>query len=422
MQNVLNYLQKSLPLLIVLLAIPLAFYVLDSGKIKRPKKLHHNQNKQRVVKVSPLVKSAVTPTWQTTGTVTASESVNVVAEISGKIQTVNPQAQPGAFLAKGEWLVQVDKTDYAIALRTEQADLVQAQASLALEEANQVLAKEELSSIDNIAQHDIETALILREPQLLMAQAKVDIAKASFEKAQVALQRTQIKMPFEGKIVSRSVGRGSRVGQNSALFQVVNVAAFWLEVKVPRSFLSLLDTSEPAILSQDKLWGEGVNRTARFVSVLPELDRRDRQVKLLYAIDDPLLYRQTNNDQEQQPAIFVNDFLNVKLKGKAITDAWVIDNNRVEPDDTVWVVDSKNTLQKRHTTIKFKSRELIYLQGEFQSNDRVLNEKPGIASIGLKVRPQHIENTENLAITKVKIDAKKSDEFAAEKPQQQGAN
>ena len=143
-----------------------------------------------------------------------------------------------------------------------------------------------------------------------------------------------------------------------------------------------------ATLSQKKLWADGSNRKAKIVSVLPQLDPRDRQVKLLLVIEDPLLLSNQDADNSNLPPVFINDFLNVELKGRKINNAWTIKNHWLQADNTIWVVDTNNTLQKRPVAILFKGRDLIYVDADIQKGDRALSEKPGIATIGLPVFPK----------------------------------
>ena len=397
MKNYLSAYKKWLPAVIAIITIPVGFHLLDSGKIERPKKLAaYKKAQKRIVKVAPLNKTNITPNWQSSGVVTPSESISLVAQVTGEIDAVNANSRPGSLLSKGEWLVQIDQTDYELVLRTEQADLVQAQTNLALEQADQILAKEELSLIDDEQQSSMETALVLREPQLRSAQAKVDNAKINLEKAELALARTKIIMPFTGQVVSRAIGRGSRVGQNSKLFEIVNVEEFWIEVKIPRSFLAILDTNQAAILTQPKLWGEGVSRQAHFISVLPELDRRDRQVKVLFAIDNPLAQK-ISVGVDKVPPIFINDFINVELQGQALNDVWQIQSNWLQADNTVWVVDEQSTLQKRNVNIHFKGRQFVYVTADFNETDQLVAEKPGIASVGLNVTIRGTKKQRKLA-------------------------
>jgi len=306
--------------------------------------------------------------------------VKIYARVSGNIAVVNVSATPGKMLRKGEWLVKLETIDFELALKSEQAQLEQAQANLFLEQADQTLAQEELQLLGNNNGIAINQSLVLREPQITVAKAKVSVARNNVEKAQLNLARTTVKMPFDGKVISKGIGQGSKVSNNTSLFSVINTEVYWLEVKIPHKLLAILDKHQLANISQPRLWGEGIYRPARFVSILPELDEKDRQVKVLLAIDAP------QSEVTNQPQVFINDFLNVQLHGHAINNAWTIKHSWLQPDNTIWVVDQNSTLQKRAVEVLFKGRDVIYVRTKIQPGDRALAEKPGIASVGLTVK------------------------------------
>jgi RND family efflux transporter MFP subunit len=375
---------KLLPLVFVMSGLFLGYYILYSGQ-QKPADFQTNKSKRlRTVETSMLVKGSAVPFWNTSGLVIPAESVKVYTRVSGNIAAINPSAIPGGLLKKGQWLAKLETIDYELALKSQQAQLKQTNANLALEQGDQALAKEELLFIGGSIGHNdalnIDESLVLRKPQLTMAKAEVSIAENNVEKAALNLSRTTILMPFDGKIISKEVGVSSKVSTNTSLFSVVNTAVYWLEVKIPHKFLALFDKKQFADISQSRLWGQGKNRQARFVSILPELDSKDRQVKVLLAIDEPQV------DKTNQPQVFINDFLNVQLKGHPIENSWTIKHPWLRADNTIWVVDKNKTLQKRAVEVLFKGRDLIYVQAKFQQGDRALAEKPGIASVGLAVR------------------------------------
>ena len=373
---------KALPLFIVMLGVGLAYFILNTGD-QKPAHFKKNQFKRlRIVQTSKLVKGSIVPFWNASGSVKPAESVKIHARVSGNISLINSLAMPGGWLKKGQWLAKLETVDLELALKSQQAQLEQAKANIALVQADQILAKEELLLLNNIDGFSIDESLVLREPQLTVAKAKVSVAKNNVEKAELNLSRTSVLMPFDGKIISKDIGTGSKVSTNTSLFSVVNTDVYWLEVKIPHKFLALFDKQQLADVSQTRLWGEGKYRKAKFVSILPELDNKDRQVKVLLAIDDP------QTEKSNQPQVFLNDFLNVQLKGKPIKNAWTIKHSWLQSDNTIWVVDKKSTLQKRAIDVLFKGRDVIYVRTEIKPGDRALAEKPGIASVGLSVRPR----------------------------------
>lgn len=386
MNNILT-LKKLIPLIIIVLGGASAYLILESGAQKPKQYNKHKQKRIRTVQTTELTKGSVVPSWSASGFVISAESVNISPRVSGNIESINPLAIPGGLLKKGQWLVTLEPIEYQLALKSQHSQLAQAQANLALALADQVLAQEELALLGKNAL-GLEESLVLREPQITVAKARVAVAINNVDRAELDLNRTKVLMPFDGKLLSKNVGQGSKVSSNTTLFSIINTDTYWLEVKIPHRFLNILDQSQMATVSQPRLWGIGKTRNARFISILPELDTKDRQVKVLLAIDKPI------SASSKKPSVFINDFLNVKLMGKPINDAWTIKHTWLQADNTIWVVDSNSTLQKRPVTVLFKGRELIYVETNFQEGDRALSEKPGIASVGLKVRTRkHLERT-----------------------------
>jgi len=374
---------KLLPIFILALGALLGNFILYAGDQKPANYKKNKVKRVRIVQTSELVHGSVVPFWETSGFVIPAESVKVYARVSGNIEAINPLAIPGGQLKKGQWLAKLESIDFELALGSQKAQLAQATASFKLEEADQIIAKEELSLLNQHEGLGIDESLVLREPQLTVAKAKVSVAINNVKKAELNLKRTTVLMPFDGSIMSKTVGLDSKVSSNTLLFSVINTDIYWIEVKIPHKFLPLLDQEQNGEISQTRLWGVGKKRQARFISILPELDNKDRQIKVLFAIDSPKIA------DENSPQVFINDFLNVELKGKPIKDAWVIKHPWLQPDNTIWVVDKNSTLQKRTVEVLFKGREVIYIQSKFETGDRALAEKPGIAAVGLQVKTRH---------------------------------
>lgn len=366
-------------MMIVLGAI-LGYWILESGEQQPKYDQRKKQKRIRTVQTVELTKGSVLPSWDASGFVISAESVNISPRVAGNIELINPLATPGRLLKKGQWLVTLETIEYELAVKSQQSQLAQAQANFELELADQVLAQEELKLLGKNNDLGIEQSLVLREPQLTVAKARVAVAENNLERAELNLSRTKVTMPFDGKLLSKNVGQGSKVSTNTNLFSMVNTDTYWLEVKIPHKFFNILDKQQPAKLSQLRVWGNGVQREAKFVSVLPELDTKDRQIKVLLAIENPV------SENSEFPSVFINDFLSVQLMGKAIKNAWTIKHTWLQPDNTIWVVDSKSTLQKRSVKVLFKGRDLIYVHTNIEKGDRALAEKPGIASVGLPVR------------------------------------
>ena len=329
----------------------------------------------RLVDAQALQRGSVRPQWTAGGTVTAAEMVALTAEVSGRVISVAADAVPGATLAAGTLLASIDPTDYRLALKQAQATLAQAEADLAVEKGQVALAQEEYR-LSGAKLGDDDKALVLREPQLKAAQASVATAQAAVAQAEANLRRTEIRMPFAGQIVSRSISTGSQASASAQLFSVVASSEFWVEVKIPRTFLGLLDKQQVATVSQSG-WGSRV-REAQLLNILPDVDSSDRQAKIVLTLKHPL-------DDGEGPVVLVNDFVNVQLSGRELEETFVIPRRTLNEGDTVWVINN-NTLALRKVTTEYVGRDNVWVRDGFKAGDRLLLSQVDAAVEGMKVR------------------------------------
>lgn len=329
----------------------------------------------RLVDAAPLQRAVSRPQWQTGGTVIASDSVTLVAQVSGRVEQVSAQAIPGALLEQGTVIAQLEKGDYELQLQQAQATLAQAKAALAIEEGQVSLAKEEFA-LSGTRLSATDKALVLREPQLQVAKAELASAEAAVKQAQINLQRTQIRMPFDGRLTTRSVSPGSYASAGSELFAAVATSEFWVEAKLPRSFLPLLDTTQDVLVTHTA-WGEQ-SRRATVLNVLPGVDSGDRQARVVLSLPLPL-------DPIAGPVVLVNDFVTLTLSGRKFTNAYRVPRDRVNDDGSVWVVNN-NQLQKRQPEVLYSGRDFVWFAAGFDDNDRLLVSQVDAAVSGTQVR------------------------------------
>ncbi len=89
-------------------------------------------------------------------------------------------------------LLQIDPSDYEVAVQQARAQLLQAQAALEEEKARAKVAEEEWSQFTD----GEAPALGLRKPQLASAYAALESAQANLAMAERNLERTTIRAPY----------------------------------------------------------------------------------------------------------------------------------------------------------------------------------------------------------------------------------
>jgi len=141
------------------------------------------------------ISKPVTENLDLTGTVGASLSVNLVARVTGYLESAN--FKDGDYVEKDQLLFVIEPKPYEEQVALNEATLVQAQA-----EYDRQLA---LSKQNATAASNLEKQLSLR-----------DQAKAQVELAKINLDYTRVTAPFAGRIGRRQVDPGNLVGAGGA--------------------------------------------------------------------------------------------------------------------------------------------------------------------------------------------------------------
>ncbi|PKG81869.1 hypothetical protein CXF85_16810 [Colwellia sp. 75C3] len=412
-----SLMKSTLPIIILIIAVLGSYFIYHSGKsnlllstkVSETKKLNDvtkskNQKKIRIVNTQLITVKTHIPLWQTTGVVKPAQTLNLKAEVAGVINKVNPDAIPGALIHQGETLLTLNSENFQYALINKKSALIQAQSTLSIEKGNQVLALEAFAFMPDDMQTEQEKSLVLREPQIASAIAKVMSNQASVDKAKADLAKTEITMPFTGKIQKRNISLGASINANSSLYQILNIEQFWLEVKIPRQFFTILDKKQPVLLTHQQNRNIKHTRLGNILTSLTSLDSRDRQIQLLVSIDDPLLLNkrglikatlgtETQATSNNSPnLIFINDFLFLSLHGKPLENTVQIKPHWLIANDYIWVVDQKNTLQQRKVEVVFQGKKYLFVRGNFFEGDHALTDKLSIAVSGMKVKKRSLKS------------------------------
>jgi RND family efflux transporter MFP subunit len=136
------------------------------------------------------------PSFEHPGRIEAIQTASVRPIVPGQITAIH--VTPGQMVNEGDLLLELDDTDYRIALSEAEAGLMRAKANLTKAIADFDRA-ERLIERATISQADLDFAEANRD----IAQAEVQLAEARLEKAEKNLSDTRIVAPF-------SAGRESR--------------------------------------------------------------------------------------------------------------------------------------------------------------------------------------------------------------------
>jgi membrane fusion protein, multidrug efflux system len=143
------------------------------------------------------------------GTVSASNTVSIRAQITGTLQSVN--FTEGQDVPKGATLAVIDP-------RPLQAALAQAVAKKAQDQAQLVSAQKDLARFSELAKRDFATQQSLDQQQAKVDQlrAMIDSDQAAIESAQTQLSYATITAPFDGSVGFRQLDAGNIIHPTDA--------------------------------------------------------------------------------------------------------------------------------------------------------------------------------------------------------------
>jgi RND family efflux transporter MFP subunit len=176
---------------------------------------------------TPLVHD-VTRYLDTTGSVDAMNSVDLVARIAGFLYSQD--YVDGAMAAKGSTLFTIEPPPYFAQLQAAQAAQAAAQANLV--QAQQAYQRQAALRQQNVnSQADLDNAQAKRDA----AQADLDNATASTQLAAINYSYTQVKAPFDGQVSAHLVSVGQMVGAggvNTKLSTIVQIKPIYVDFSV----------------------------------------------------------------------------------------------------------------------------------------------------------------------------------------------
>jgi len=321
------------------------------------------------------------------GTVQPRTQTLLVSQVSGVITEVNHTFKDGGFFSRDEILIQIDDRDYQAAAKVAKAELLQAELAMEEEKAR---AKQAQIDWSRLGDGNPAPALVLRKPQLAAAEAKRFSAQANFEKAQLDLERTKIRAPFDGRVKSTQVDLGQYINSNSVLAEVFATDVVEIRLPLKNSELPLIDLPEnyrnhtlaaeelPEVTIVSDL---GVHNEwqGKIVRTEAAIDETSHQLYVIAQIQDPFAVR-----QQSKTPLKIGQYVTAKIRGKTLEQALVVPTSSVYQGTYVYIAEQQQ-LQRRNIGIAFQTSSDTVIEQGLSANDWVITSPMGQVSSGTKV-------------------------------------
>ncbi len=332
------------------------------------------------------------PTIEALGQVQPVQALELRPQVSGLVVELSPQLEPGGFVRTGDVLLRIEDADYQNLLLQRESELLQAQAELEIERGRQVQAEREYRELKRDRGEALSPdnlALVLREPQLRSAEARVRAAQAAEAQARLDLERTVIRAPFDAQVLQRSVNLGSQVANGEPLAELAGIDRYWVEASVPLDMLRWLVFANEAGTEGSTVrvrhrtaWGPEQYRIGTLQKLVGELEGGTRLARVLVAVEDPLARLP---EHAEQPSLIIGAFVEARIAGREIAGALKLPRPLLRQNDTVWLM-REGALAIQPVTVVFQDAEYVYVDSGLKPGDQVVTTNLATVRDGIRLR------------------------------------
>ncbi len=330
----------------------------------------------------------VTVTVRTQGEVRAKTNIGLVPQVTGRVVSVAEAFNEGGHFEPGQTLLQIDDSDYKLAVTSAEARVAEAAVRVQQELAD---ASIKAKQWEEWVVDGEPTPLALNKPQVAEAQAKLRAAEADLETARLNLERTQIKLPFRGRVTERAIGLGEFVSVGTNLGRVF--ATDTVEVRLPLTDAQLAELALPIGFSPDATNAPSVSLSAivggkrhswqgHIKRVNASVDNQTRLVYVVAEVDDPY-----GSAADDGMPLAVGLFVSAEIEGVVPHDAMVMPRTALRKQDKVYVITDENKLEIRTVNVLSTSQDRVIVLGGVQDGDKVVTAPVRSAYNGMPAQP-----------------------------------
>lgn len=340
--------------------------------------------------VDPVRSESVRVAVRTQGEVRPKMEIDLIPQVSGRVVAISEQFADGAEITPNTLLAKIDDADYQVAVVRAEARVAEAQTALERELATAKIKEEEWRDNPNKDQEATDFALNLT--QVEQARAQLRAARADLDKARLDLARTEIRVPFQGRVRERQVGIGQFVTAGMPIGRVFSIDTVEVrlpltdtqlaELNLPLGFTAYDPASAPVVQFGANLGSREYSWEGRIVRIDASIDEDTRLIYATAEVQDP--YGMAV--QEGMP-MAVGLFVSAEIEGVAEQVAYVMPRLALRNKNTVYVINENNELEIRTVDILSTSEHRVLVTSGVADGDRVVTSPVPNAVDGMAVEP-----------------------------------
>lgn len=311
------------------------------------------------------------------------------AQVGGQVIRRSPEFVPGGFVEKGSVLLQIDPSDYRNTLELRRSELLQAQTNLEMEMGRQTVAEQDLALVGGDTLSEQNRSLVLRQPQLEATRGMVKGAEAAVQQAQLDLNRTTIRAPFDAHVLMQNVTAGSLISPGDDLGRLVGTNNYWVILTLPVSRLQWLrfpaseeEQGMAVKIRNNSGWPEGTFREGYLDSRVGALDEQTRLARVVVRVPDPLA-----RGNDDKPELMIGTFVEAHIPAKEISDVVRLNRDYLRSNNTVWVMED-GKLSIREAEVLLSDNEYAYIRSGLNDGEQVVTTNLSTVAEGIALRTE----------------------------------
>lgn len=381
----------------------------------------------RLVEVITVKSTPATLTVEGYGTVEPRSTLKLVAEVRGRVVKEHPGFEEGGFIPKGTDLLVIDPRDYELEVESRKAQIRQTtaeierldqeernlEATLRIARNDVTLAKNEMERVVSLSDRkvvsqslvdqteqkylgslerlqNLENQKALFGPRRDLLQAQRSMTQVMLRQAELNLERTAVKTPFDGWVLQKSVEIGQHVSAGQVVGVIYEAGGLEIEVRIPVKDLKWLPGpfSPQSPLDAEVVFEDSVDTyrwPAKVVRQRAEVETTTRTLPLMVVVDG-VSAPVRDASLHLRPGMFVT----VNITGRTIQKAFLLPRHVVYPGDVVHKVVA-DRLHLQPIRVLRAYRDHVVVEGGLAEGDLIVHTPLSAATEGMKVRIKDLQ-------------------------------
>jgi RND family efflux transporter MFP subunit len=364
---------------ILIIALIIIFSIVASvvmiSVLKKPPPKKERVEIDTLVEVIELEAMTANFSVRSQGTVRPRTETIISAEVSGTITSISPKFIAGGVFKENEVLMRIDPTNYTVTV-------------------DQARAFEKQRQIEYDGAAKLRQSGYRAEAELASAAAALASAKAEHTRAVRDLERTYIRLPYEGMVRAKEVDLGRFVNPGTRLGVVF--ATDYAEIRLPLTDLDLavVDLPDPSEITESGgapgpdvtlsavQRGKLTEWNAQIVRSEGVVDEKSRVTYAVARVADP--YRL----HTEGAVLPMGTFVGASISGSTLDGIVRAPRSALRGSDQLIFVDDESRLRIRSIQIARADANYVYVTEGAAAGDRIVVTALETPVNGMKVRTE----------------------------------